>query len=437
MMEQVNYFLGALCNAFATYYVIYKLMGKNIKISDKKFLSVLLFHTLFICCFYFITDTIVRVVLIYLLMIGFEFILFRKELLKNVLCAFITYIYIFVSEMLFMAFIMYVLNINIESFKKYFFVQLITNFTISAIMIILIKIKPITSRLSTLISNITLNKKKKYVVFSILTFTVLVSILYCIYFETAPVYTLLLNLMLILLYSSLTVMLFKESSDKVKIASKYDNMVNTSEKYEKVVEQLRMNNHENKNNLIVLKGMLSKKDKKVKEYIDNLLNSERIEDNDLILKTNSIPTGGLQGLIYQKLLDMKESNICYYLEVSKNIPKKKIEELDIKTNKDLCTIVGIFLDNAIQETQNIDEKNIGIYLYQEQDYFVISISNNYQGKIDLQRMNEKGYTTKEEGHGYGLSLVKEIIDKNIIFKNEKSICGNVFIQKIKINLNKK
>ena len=182
MMEQVNYFLGALCNAFATYYVIYKLMGKNIKISDKKFLSVLLFHTLFICCFYFITDTIVRVVLIYLLMIGFEFILFRKELLKNVLCAFITYIYIFVSEMLFMAFIMYVLNINIESFKKYFFVQLITNFTISAIMIILIKIKPITSRLSTLISNITLNKKKKYVVFSILTFTVLVSILYCIYF---------------------------------------------------------------------------------------------------------------------------------------------------------------------------------------------------------------------------------------------------------------
>ena len=183
--------------------------------------------------------------------------------------------------------------------------------------------------------------------------------------------------------------------------------------------------------------MLKKTNKNVREYLDNLINDNRKEDNDLLLKTNSIPTGGLQGLIYQKLLDMKEKKIEYHLEISKNISKKRIENLDVKTNKDLCTIVGVFLDNAIQAVENINEKNIGIYLYQEDYVFVISISNNYKGRIDLQRMNEKGYTTKEEGHGYGLSLVKDILDKNKNFKNERAICGNVFIQKIKLNINKK
>ena len=80
------------------------------------------------------------------------------------------------------------------------------------------------------------------------------------------------------------------------------------------------------------------------------------------------------------------------------------------------------------------QKKLQIYLYQEQQFFAISISNTYKGRIDLENMYNRGYTTKENGHGYGLSLVKEILNKNKKFKNEKSICGNVFIQKIKLDL---
>ena len=437
MKEVIGAIAGAMVLISSIEYVVYQLIFDHQKLDIRKFIIFCFIESLIIMGLNFADHGVARVSLIYTVILIFSKILYKKNMLKTILASFITFVLMIISETIFSFIVLFIGRMDIESFKETFELQFLSNVFISIILVGISKIRLVKKFFRNLISNINgfhINKVFVMVILIIFTITLLT---HYIYFEFNPINTMLLNLFLIFMFGSLTIMFFKESNDKLKIKTNYDNIVNTSEKYEKVIDQLRMNNHENKNNLIVLKGMLKNTNKNVREYLDNLINDNRKEDNDLLLKTNSIPTGGLQGLIYQKLLDMKEKKIEYHLEISKNISKKRIENLDVKTNKDLCTIVGVFLDNAIQAVENINEKNIGIYLYQEDYVFVISISNNYKGRIDLQRMNEKGYTTKEEGHGYGLSLVKDILDKNKNFKNERAICGNVFIQKIKLNINKK
>lgn len=435
--EMIGAVGGALIMTLAIQYVIYGFVNQNESLNVKRYLCICFLQSFVTIGTYYIDDGILRIIFLYIFVTIFSYILFRKNTVTTLLSTFATYILIIISELIFSFFVVFLLKIDLEKFKEQFFLDFITNFFISLNLLIISNIRPLKCFLRDLIENANKRITYKVLLISVTTLITIELMVYYIYFEVGPVFTLLINLILIFVYISLTIMFFKENNDKEKIKSRYDSIINNSERYERIISQLHMTNHENKNNLIVLKGMLNSSNGTVKEYIDDLINDNRKDDNDLLLKTSSIPTGGLQGLIYQKLLDMKDKSIDYHLEVSKDINKKKIENIDVKTNKNLCTIVGVFLDNAIQAVENIENKNIGIYLYQEKNIFVISISNTYEGKIDLENMYSKGYTTKKEGHGYGLSVVQEILDKNKIFHNEKAICGNVFIQKIKLNLEKK
>ena len=102
---------------------------------------------------------------------------------------------------------------------------------------------------------------------------------------------------------------------------------------------------------------------------------------------------------------------------------------------DVCKIVGVFLDNAIEAVLELKQKHIKITLFTDGEYLNIEISNNFKGNIDLTSIDEKGYTSKSKGHGYGLTLVKEILSKNNKLKNERKINKNIFTQKLKIKLN--
>ncbi len=67
---------------------------------------------------------------------------------------------------------------------------------------------------------------------------------------------------------------------------------------------------------------------------------------------------------------------------------------------------------------------------------MVKFSNNYIGNIDTNKIFDNGYTTKGRGHGYGLSLVRDIVKNNTILENKTEISKNIFSQIIIIKYKK-
>ena len=69
-------------------------------------------------------------------------------------------------------------------------------------------------------------------------------------------------------------------------------------------------------------------------------------------------------------------------------------------------------------------------IYLNNNEWVFSLSNTYEGTIDTGKMDNEGYTTKGESKGYGLSLAKDLINKNKDLRQEREIKGIYFVQRL-------
>ncbi len=240
----------------------------------------------------------------------------------------------------------------------------------------------------------------------------------------------LINSAFILIYGFIVYFLILEASEKLHMKQQNEGLLKTLNEYEKILDQQRVSNHENKNQLLVLKSLVSKNNKKLISYLDEMIKEKQVDDEVLYASAKRIPQGGLQGLIYQKMLCMKDKNINIVLNVDRKV--KKIN-LPSKINFEICRAVGIIVDNAIDETMKLEDREILIDIYQENEELVVEVTNRCNDIPDLSRIDESGYTTKEKGHGYGLTLLKEICSNNNI-TNERKIVGNTFCQTIKIKM---
>ena len=253
-----------------------------------------------------------------------------------------------------------------------------------------------------------------------------------IYFKLNTYYIFFINIVLIVIYSYVIIKNLETSSRNEVIKTENESLMDSLHQYEDMVDRQRVDNHENKNQLLIIKNMIKKNDKDVVKYIETIVKDQMEDDEALYTRVMTIPSGGLQGIIYQKMLVMKDEHIKFSLDVGRGVREIELNKLSMDDNYRLCKIVGVFLDNAIEESRKIDDKCIMISLFVDEGDLVIEVSNKFEGKIDVDKLDEFGYTTKGDGHGYGLSLVKKILSETDTFANERSIKRNVFKQIIKI-----
>ena len=219
------------------------------------------------------------------------------------------------------------------------------------------------------------------------------------------------------------------------INNKYQTSINSLKEYETMIDKFRVNTHENKNELMTIRNMVKNKDKNIIEYIDALVDN-KIKDNEKIMyQTSKIPEGGLRATIYSKLCVMDKYKIKYKLDIAKNVRTVDLINLDEEIILNICKILGVFMDNAIEEVRNLKKKEIRIELYVIENKLYIDITNNFKGNIDINKIGHERNTSKGEEHGYGLLLVNKIVKENSKYlHNEKSINGNYFTQTLKIKI---
>ena len=204
-----------------------------------------------------------------------------------------------------------------------------------------------------------------------------------------------------------------------------------------MIDKFRVSTHENKNEFYTIRNMLKEEnnDEKVIKYIDKLIDN-KIKDSDKIMKkTAKIPEGGLRATIYSKLCLMDKLKIKYKLNISRDVRTTDLINLDEDIILKICKILGVFLDNAIEAVKHLKKKEIFIEIYSLNNYLCIDITNNFKGNLDLDKISNTKYTTKGDGHGYGLTLVSKLLEEEPNkLENEKSINRDTFTQTLKIKM---
>ncbi len=129
----------------------------------------------------------------------------------------------------------------------------------------------------------------------------------------------------------------------------------------------------------------------------------------------------LQGIIYTAVLNAESRGISVSIEVDEPI-YIKMQVIDI------CRIIGIFLDNAIQENENIKSSYINISLFKKQNNTAIIIENSCSKEVNISDIMNT--SIKSDNRGRGLNIVKSIINKYSNAVNNTYIKENKFIQEI-------
>jgi len=433
-MGNVGFFLGCLFMFSSEVFVWSKFCGKKINFKNPWlyisvfFLSIVgMFNSLY-------SNAFLKIIIITFFMCLCNWLVFKNNfnetfisvIYGQLLCAF--------ADLIFAVILISGFDKTLSLIKNDVFDTFIANVIVSIIYIVFCFI-PFIKKIYLKTVEIADSINFKLLLFICLLVTSSISFLTAIiYYDMKSIYVVLINIILLLIYSFIVYRAMNEKSDSIMVKAQNDSLMNSLHQYEDMVDRQRVDNHENKNQLLIIKNMIKKKDKDVVKYIDTIVKDQKEDDEALYTRVMTIPSGGLQGIIYQKMLVMKDEHIKFSLDVGRGVRDFELDKLSMDDNYRLCKIVGVFLDNAIEESRKINDKCIMISLYVDDDNLVIEVSNRFEGKIDIDKLDESGYTTKGDGHGYGLSLVKKILSETDKFENVRSVNRNVFKQIIKLKL---
>ena len=319
----ISFFILNLFNALAEVYAASKLFKEQLNFKNKKIYLVLLILSLYTFLSYSITKSILRIVILFQIYNGCNIYLFHNE---NNDIPKITYVSLFCSIILLFCEVAVALAVNLVFYyfigidKLNYFTDFLA-YVVIFTFLILISIKKVQGALIKIV-NLFNNFKSYTILFAtIYVFLIFSTILYLIYFNLSQTIKFILLFLALIEYVYLVFIIVVSYKNKEKVQKDLDLMLEVTSKYENVINDIRTKNHENRNQLIVIKDLIVSDNKKAISYIDSMLKVEHNEDEELILKVSNIPVGGLKGLIYYKLLTMKSKNIESCINISKNINK--------------------------------------------------------------------------------------------------------------------
>ena len=236
---------------------------------------------------------------------------------------------------------------------------------------------------------------------------------------------------LFMILISLMISLYiEEKKDSEKLLS---SLMNYTQDIERVTEELSMFRHDYTNLLYSLQIAINNENiEEIKRIYDDVLapTQKFIENEEFeLLKLNRLKNIEIKAVINMKLSYAKYQK----LNVSLDIPEPFI--LDPAT--DLVTairLISVLLDNAIEASLQSDKKELSVAIFRQLDMRYMVITNSYNNDITLQQLNQKRFTSKEDGpdHGWGLNFVKKTIAENNWFDVHTMTENQMFSQTLTI-----
>lgn len=352
---------------------------------------------------------------------------YRNSISETFLYSIICYIFVMLCEIIFSIIISNLNIININMLDNSILVKSIMSFITLGFAYSLCNNKYI-SKISQKIVN-KINNLKYILIILVISLIFLIVIDYkfissiskSIYFS---------NLLILICFIVITCIAINSYFKVKEEMEKEEALLNFMSKYEKIIEENRINKHEMLNNLLILKSIDDKNSDEFNETLNDLI--DLYNNKSYKMKNIYKLPAGLKGVFYYKLSTLKENNFNININVSKQL-SNLLKKLNHKEYVILCKIVGIILDNAIEASEESKEKMIGVDVYKEKDSIIIMIINSCKKKVNINKVSNINYSTKGKGRGLGLYIANNILKNSTNIKMEQSVNNNIFETKIIIN----
>ena len=180
-----------------------------------------------------------------------------------------------------------------------------------------------------------------------------------------------------------------------------------------------------------------------KYYTTKILKSGEIlfNDNDFQLnKLQLIYDPAIKSLLYTKIITIINQQLHFNLELSKPLEKISSEIID---NLNLCRVLGILIDNAIEAATISDEKDFNLAIFSKNNSTIFILANSTTiNPFTFTDFAKEGFTTKHNHDGLGLISVQKILQhfpsvflstecENNIFRQTLTIFNKISDEEIK------
>lgn len=423
-MNLLNVILSSSIAVIVSYFSILNL--SKMKFNLKKFIIyVLLLIPLLIVSYKFFDGTTRMILNIIFIIIALHLSIFKKDVSNSVYYSLAYEMLVFISEIILSIFVLKMFKFNGIEYYNAPFSLLISSVLNCSLVYLLTKVKFISKNIRKL--NEIIKKNNKDWIYIILVMILMVLFMAFNMYKTNSTIEYYIYIATIIFVVVSFVYVIYNKFQRQAMEDKYNESMEYVLRYEKIINEQGKKNHEYNNQLMVIKGYINKPER-LSEYLDEVIGEHKTGQNYTVKQLGFLPDGGVKGLLYHKLSKMKDNNIKYYLYVDQNLKDKDSDCFNLKTYRDFTKLLGVFLDNAIDATLKSEEKEIEVELKDKDDYLLLTISNTYDKNIDINKVGKSGFTTKGVGHGFGLSIVKDIAKTNPEIETFNSKESNKFIQ---------
>ncbi|MDR1576641.1 MAG: sensor histidine kinase [Deltaproteobacteria bacterium] len=203
----------------------------------------------------------------------------------------------------------------------------------------------------------------------------------------------------------------------IRDRSELTRMAESLTGFNHLLDALRANTHEFKNQLHVILGLL-----RGREYAEAeryIVQNGQSEGEALTTIANNIENRTLGALVLGKINQCHELGARMNLSSESKIPRHS----RFLSTKSLITIVGNLVGNALEaiveaERQRAPEladeapREISLLIHEDDKALIITVDDTGVGcsAEEIAQMTVPGYTTKGQGHGQGLSLIRAVVD---------------------------
>ncbi|MCL1878879.1 MAG: GHKL domain-containing protein [Defluviitaleaceae bacterium] len=224
----------------------------------------------------------------------------------------------------------------------------------------------------------------------------------------------------------------KEADLRIKEES-LKNMQVYTRNIENMAAETRNFRHDHSNFILCFKGYVAEEDwEGLRIFLEQYSAKFKEETAGMAIRRLdtliNVITPALKGLYTAKIQYAQQLQIDVHI----NVPHK-IDEIAKENLVDLCRIVGIFLDNAIEACMDTPGAKLGLGIAcVSQDVIFIFENTCDEPPTELKKVFERGYSTKGDGRGAGLHIVSQILKKNKNFTLKTTIEDKKFVQVLTI-----